>query len=119
MIPISCQVVVCQGKLSQNNATPSQALICERNFTITGTALGGYALNHRAIPLVAEAHEGPLPSSYSFVTIEPSNVVLTAIEKAEDDKSGSFRFYEFESKSSQLRLYLPEAATQAGEPNLM
>jgi len=84
-----------------------------------GTELRGYELNYRAIPLVAEAHEGPLPSSYSFVTIEPSNVILTAIKKAEDDNSVIFRFYEFEGKPSRVRLRLPEAATQAVETNLM
>jgi len=119
MIPIACHVGMCQGKLSQNNVTPSQALIRAGKLTITGTAFRGYELNYRAIPLAAEAHQGPLPSSYSFVTIEAANVILTAIKKAEDDNSVIFRSYEFEGKPSQVRLCLPEAVTQAVEPNLM
>ncbi|MGH9432061.1 MAG: alpha-mannosidase [Terriglobia bacterium] len=84
-----------------------------------GTELRGYELNYRAIPLVVEAHEGSLPSSYSFVTIQPGNVILTAIKKAEDDNSIIFRFFEFEGRPAQVQLHLPEAATQAVETNLM
>jgi alpha-mannosidase len=84
-----------------------------------GTELRGYELNYRLLPLVAEAHEGSLPASYSFVTIEPSNVILTAIKKAEDDNSVVFRFFEFEGKDSPVRLRLPETANSAAETNLM
>ena len=83
------------------------------------TELCGYELNYRLLPLVTVAHEGPLPSSHSFVQIEPKNVILTAVKKAEDDNAVVFRFYEFEGKPSQVRLRLPEAATEAAQTDLM
>ena len=83
------------------------------------TELRGYELNYRLLPVVTVAHEGSLPSSHSFVQIEPKNVILTSIKKAEDDKSLIFRFFEFEGKPSQVRLRLPEAATGAMQTNLM
>lgn len=79
----------------------------------------GYELNYPVLPHSAEPREGSLPASYSYVQIEPANVILTAIKKAEDDNSLIFRLFEFEGKDSQVRLTLPGTATSAVETNLM
>jgi alpha-mannosidase len=84
-----------------------------------GTERQGYELNYRVLAHPVEPHEGPLPPSYSFAQIEPANVILTAIKKAEDDNSLVFRFFEFEGKDSQVQLTLPEPATAAVQTNLM
>ena len=84
-----------------------------------GTERAGYELNYPVLARPCEAHEGPLPPAHSFVQIEPSNVMLTAIKKAEDDNSLILRFFEFEGKDSQALLTLPEAATAAVPTNLM
>lgn len=84
-----------------------------------GTELAGYELNY---PLMARAepqHQGVLSPSYSFVSIEPANVILTAIKKAEDEDALVFRFFEFEGKDSQVKLTLPGAAQSAVQTNLM
>ena len=83
------------------------------------TELRAYELNYRLLPVVAVAHEGSLPPSHSYVQIEPANVILSAVKKAEDDNAVIFRFYEFEGKDSQVRLRLPEAATAVIQTNLM
>lgn len=83
------------------------------------TELRGYELNYPLQTFPAEVREGRLPSAHSFVQIEPRNVILTALKKAEDDNSLIFRFYEFEGKASQVRLTLPEAGSRAIETNLM
>jgi len=83
------------------------------------TELRGYELNYPLLPLLTMEHEGSLPSSHSFVEIEPKNVILTAIKKAEDDDTLIFRFFEYEGKPSQVRLRLPESATRAAQTNLM
>ena len=54
-----------------------------------------------------------------FVEIEPANVILTAIKKAEEDEGLIFRFYEFEGKPAQVRLRMPEVALRAAETNLL
>ena len=83
------------------------------------TELRAYELNYQLLPLATGVHKGSLPSAHSFVEIEPKNVILTAIKKAEDDDSVIFRFYEFEGRQSQVRLTLPRAGTVAAQTNLM
>lgn len=79
----------------------------------------GYELNFPLIPVNAPAHAGPLPAKHSFARIEPGNVVLTAVKKAEDDDALIFRFYEFAGKQTQVRLHLSDDAVAASETNLM
>jgi alpha-mannosidase len=46
-------------------------------------------------------------------------VILTALKKVQDNAALVFRFFEFEGKTSTVRLHFPEAATQAAQVNLM
>ena len=89
------------------------------NWLEAETELRAFELNDRLLPVVTVVHEGSLPATHSFVQIEPKNVILTAVKKAEDDNAVIFRFYEFEGKPSQVRLRLPQAATGAVQTNLM
>ena len=89
------------------------------NWLEAETVLRGYELNYRLLPVPTVAHEGSFPASHSFVQIEPKNVILTAMKKAEDDSAVIFRFYEFEGKPAQVRLQLPVGATAATQTNLM
>jgi alpha-mannosidase len=79
----------------------------------------GFELNFPLIPVTTEPHQGVLPASHSFAQIEPGNVILTAVKKAEDSAALIFRFFEFEGKTSEVRLHFPAAATQAAQVNLM
>lgn len=83
------------------------------------TELRGFELNYPLLPLVTVEHEGSLPSAHSFAQIEPKNVILTAIKKAEADDALIFRFFEYEGKPSKVRLRLPQVANRAVETNLM
>lgn len=89
------------------------------NWLDAETQLRAYELNYRLLAVVTVAHEGSLPSAHSFVQIEPANVILSAVKKAEDGDAVIFRFYEFEGKPSQVRLRLPEVAITASQTNLM
>ncbi len=62
---------------------------------------------------------GSLPPEHSFVGIEPGNVIITAMKKAEDDNGLIIRFYEFAGKETQVSLRLPPGAVRAVETNLM
>jgi alpha-mannosidase len=79
----------------------------------------GYELNFPLIAIQVQSHAGTLPKTHAFATVEPANVIMTAVKKAEDSDDLIFRFYEFEGRSSQVVLHLPEAATSAAETNLM
>jgi len=78
-----------------------------------------YELNYPMIAITTSSHTGQLPPTHSFARVEPSNVIMTVVKKAEDDDSLIFRFYEFAGKQSQVKLQLPEKAVRAFETNLM
>lgn len=89
------------------------------NWQEGGTMRQGYNLNYPLIAIEADTHSGAWPARRSFVNIDPGNVILTAMKKAEDSNALLLRFYEFEGKSSNVRLELPEAASSAAETDLM
>ncbi len=79
----------------------------------------GYELNYPLIAKVTQAHAGALPAKHSWASVDPGNVILTVMKKAEDDDGLIFRFYEFEGKPVEVKLHLPERAVSAVETNLM
>src|SRR5437588_6912280 len=83
------------------------------------TVRRGLELNYRLLPVAVEKHEGALPATYSFVQLEPNNVVLTAMKKAEDDDALVLRFYEWAGKEGDVRVQLPARAHSATETDLM
>jgi len=84
-----------------------------------GTMRRGYELNFPFIPVPAAPHEGVFPAERTLVSIEPDNVILTAIKKAEDGRALVFRFFEFEGKAVEVRLRFPEAGSSVLQVNLM
>ena len=76
-------------------------------------------LNYRLLPVAVEKHEGALPATYSFVQLEPNNVVLTAMKKAEDDDALVLRFYEWAGKEGDVTVQVPARAHSATETDLM
>jgi len=83
------------------------------------TVRRGYELNYRLVVSQTERHEGPVPPRYSFVQIEPDNVVLTAVKKAEDDSALVLRFYEWAGREGDVTLHIPAGARSATEADLM
>jgi len=79
----------------------------------------GYELNYKLISLPSDRHEGSLPSEYSFLRVQPSNVVVTAMKKAEDDSALVLHFYEWAGKETVTALQLPKGAVSASETDLM
>jgi alpha-mannosidase len=45
-----------------------------------------------------------LPGLYSFLQIEPRNIVLSTLKRSEDEKAVIIRFYETEGKKTLARL---------------
>jgi alpha-mannosidase len=84
-----------------------------------GTVLRGYELNNPLLVRVVSPHTGALPATHSFVQLDPQNLVLTAMKKAEDGDGIIFRFYEWAGRGVAAHLRLPSRATRAVETNLM
>jgi alpha-mannosidase len=83
------------------------------------TVRHGYEYNYPLIAVVTTAHPGTLPASHSFASVEPENVVLTAVKKAEDTNGLIFRVYEWAGKETTAEFHVPPGATSATVTNLM
>jgi alpha-mannosidase len=66
-----------------------------------------------------QPHGGPLPFEYSYLSVQPENVVLTAMKKAEDSEGLILHFVEWAGKSADLRIRIPRGAGSATLTNLM
>ncbi|MGA7852383.1 MAG: glycoside hydrolase family 38 C-terminal domain-containing protein [Candidatus Acidiferrales bacterium] len=83
------------------------------------TVRHGYDFNYKLQAMQVQAHVGKWPPRQSLATIEPENVVLTAVKKAEDSDALILRFYEWAGKSSEVRINVPAGASAATLTNLM
>jgi len=79
----------------------------------------GYEYNYQLQAVQVTSHAGVLPLEHSFVSVQPENVVLTAMKKAEDGDSLIFHAYEWAGKSGNVTFTLPEGATGAILANLL
>jgi alpha-mannosidase len=79
----------------------------------------GYELNYKLVAFATETHDGALPSEHAFLEVQPDNVIVTAVKKAEDDESLVVRFYEWAGKGTDVKLQLPPGAQQASDADLM
>jgi alpha-mannosidase len=84
-----------------------------------GTLQQAHELNRRLQAIALPAHAGSLPPTHSFASIQPANLVLTALKKAADDDALIFRFYEIAGEKSDALLRLPAGARRAVETNLL
>ncbi len=83
------------------------------------TVRHGFEYNYPLTAVVTTAHPGTLPPSHSFISVNPENVVLTAVKKAEDANGLIFRCYEWAGKASTVEFHVPPGATGATVTNMM
>jgi alpha-mannosidase len=83
------------------------------------TVRHGYEYNYPLQAVQVSAHTGSLPAEHAFVTVEPENVVLTALKKAEDTNALVFRVYEWAGKTGVVKIHVPKGAQAATVTNLM
>jgi len=69
----------------------------------------GYELNNPLMARVAMIHAGKLPPAYSFVRVEPENVIVSSLKKEMGyDKRGLvMRLYEAYGKKTEIKIALP------------
>jgi alpha-mannosidase len=79
----------------------------------------GYEYNYKLTAMQVQPHTGSLPPEYSFVAVEPENVVLTAMKKAEDAEGLILRLCEWAGKAGATELRVPKGAKSATVTNLM
>jgi alpha-mannosidase len=89
------------------------------------TVRHGWEYDNPLHALMTTVHDGSLPpTAHSFASVEPDNLVLTAVKKAEDQNGLGvngliFRAYEWAGKDATAEFHVPPGATSATMTNLM
>lgn len=83
------------------------------------TVRRGYELNTPLMARQVFSHTGEMAASHSFVAVDNSNVMLSAVKKAEDANALVFRMYEWAGKKGEVKLHVPAGAEYAVETNMM
>jgi alpha-mannosidase len=77
----------------------------------------GYEFNHTPVPLTGL---NPSAGSESFLQVQPSNVIVASVKKAEDDNSLILRVYEAEgAEKTTARITLPWKPKTVNSADLM
>jgi alpha-mannosidase len=79
----------------------------------------GYELNYKLLSLPFGQHQGSLAPEYSFLQVQPDNVIVTALKRAEEENSLVLRFYEWAGKEGEVTIQLPPGTQSAAETDLM
>ncbi len=83
------------------------------------TVRHGFEFNYKLNAISVEPHMGEMAARHSFVSVEPDNIVLTAMKKAEDSNALIFHLYEWAGKTGDIEISVPPGATGATETNLI
>jgi alpha-mannosidase len=69
----------------------------------------GYELNNPLMARVAMIHAGKLPPAYSFVRVEPENVIASSLKKemGYDSRGLVMRLYEAYGKKTEMKITFP------------
>jgi alpha-mannosidase len=79
----------------------------------------GYELNYGLMVMQPSIHTGTLPAMHSFLTVDGDGVVVTAMKKAEDSNGIVLRMYEWQGKTSTIRITVPGAPKSVEEIGMM
>lgn len=83
------------------------------DFRKGGVIEESYVLNQPLYEKKIAANKGDLAESYSFVSVDKPNAVITAVKKAENDDSLVVRFYDAYDCKSRVTLTVPDTYTKA------
>ena len=81
------------------------------------TVQRGYEFNNPLIAVVTDVHKGPLPSLHSFVTLQPANLVLCGLKKAEDSDAWIIQWYDAKGENCTATVTLPKAPVKVLRSN--
>lgn len=78
-----------------------------------------YELNYPLIAELADLHKGKLTAEHSFIKLEPENLVLSVVKKAEDSNAKIIRAYEIHGRPAEAKLTFAWPVKSAWETNLL
>ncbi|MDI6765473.1 MAG: glycoside hydrolase family 38 C-terminal domain-containing protein [Bacteroidota bacterium] len=83
------------------------------------TVYRGYEYNYPLLAFRSNKHKGKLPAKHSFSQLQPSNLILTTIKKAEDTDAWIFQWYDAKGEETEAILTLPKSPKKAALSNFM
>jgi alpha-mannosidase len=113
-----------EGTLSQvtdqGEHTVSYALYPHRSdFREALTARKAYEFSYPLLAVPEPTHKGDLPNSYSFISVQPDNIIITVLKKAEDSNDTILRCYETSGKDTEATIQTIGALRETVETDLM
>ena len=80
----------------------------------------GFEFNEPFVVIRTNKHDGELPKSFSFVSVEPGNVILNSIKMSEDfDNALILRVYETDGKTASVKIKTPYKVIKVEEVNMI
>jgi len=76
----------------------------------------GYEFNNQIESVGTSVHKGDLPAEKGFVSVNPANVVLSGIKKAEDGDELILRLYELEGVDTEAEVKIDPSMVKPGSP---
>ena len=67
-------------------------------------ARAGYEFNHQIEVVATDVHKGDMPKEKGFVSVNPSNVLISGLKKAEDSDELILRLYETDGKAVEAEV---------------
>ncbi len=83
------------------------------------TVQRAYELNAPLVAKRADAHDGELPKTYGFISVDCPNVVIDCVKKAEDSDAVIVRLYEAHGARSNVNLGFAKKPATINECDLM
>jgi len=74
--------------------------------------------NNPPSAVATDLHQGPLPPCQGFLSVQPSNVILSAIKREEDSDALIIRLYEVEGKQTRARVTFSASLVAADSPTV-
>ena len=80
----------------------------------------GFEFNEPFVVVRTEKHNGDLPKSFSFFSVEPANVILNSIKISEDFNDALIlRVYEIDGKDASVQIKTPYKFIKVEEVNMV
>ncbi len=69
-------------------------------------------INQSPIVVIETYHEGPLPKKVSYLSVEPDNMIVEVLKRAEDDDDLIVRCREACKKATRAKIQLPRSTRE-------
>jgi alpha-mannosidase len=88
----------------------------DENWNPSDAARAGYEFNHPIEVVATDVHEGDLPKEKDFISVEPSNVLLSGIKRAEDGDELIVRLYETDGRETEAEVKMDSSLVKPNSP---